>query len=247
MVLAMSLQMTSCAYGSTKQECPTGLTCQAPVEGCITLTCDDATGVNMVDCQGTCLPMAAELLSAQIMPDGRSLFLAANTPAAVRSSMECASILSPATFLAVGGADALCVVTPTGAGLEVVMAPTASLLPGETFALLESQGSLVAALTGVPFILSSGALVVSGCAPNCTPPVVVLSGPTQIVEPCPGEVHPAAPAAVFNVAASADPSGRRYANVQWSPAPLGSNNTMTPSLTLLLAALEEQNALQDIR
>ena len=169
----------------------------------------------MVDCQGICLPLVAELIFAQIMPDGRTLYLAANTPLDMRATMDCGSILAPATFAAVGGADASCLAVASG--LQVIMAPTATLLPGETFALLERQTSLVAALGNVSLVLSYGPLIVAGCGASCIPPTVMLSGPNHIVEPCPGQVDPAAPAAVFNVAASADPSGRLYADVQWSP------------------------------
>jgi hypothetical protein len=177
------------------------------------------------------------------------LYAAANTAVEAKATFDCQSVLDPDTFIAAGGADALCRVNASG--LHVVMAPTATLLPGQPFALLEGQTGLVAALTNVPFVLGiEGPLVVAGCGNECIPPNVVLSGPHHVVEHCPGEWDPAAPAAVFNVAASADPSGRRYGDVQWYPAYPSFYNVShakASGFTVLETLLKEHSMVPDIR
>lgn len=227
--------------------CPQGTTCRATsvTSNCTTIRCNSTMGVYSVPCTAACQPNTSTLLTSAILqPDGAEIVFKGAVPA-LHQSVNCSRVFGPASFLAIGGDQAVCRVDMDGL-LRVIMPSSATLLPGQSI-------SFSAGLSEVykwSSVILQAPVILKGCGTMCMAPIAVVSGPAVVADPCPG-AQAGSTDVLIDGSLSRDVSYRELANAQWSLAGSWSEVLNAPLQEVVTGALNtlllQQNAISGIR
>jgi hypothetical protein len=171
-LLPRPLQVHTCTIANASG-CSSSEVCVASSQ-CFQVACNGTT-ISTTDCaagQGLCVPAVRKPLAASFSAAGDSIYIQLNAPARPATFL-CSQLFNPASAALVG-AEALC--KADGFSLAVLLAPSATILPGDNLTLSSTQRVLLDALAPGLF---NGSISVAGCSGACQPaaPRVVLMAP----------------------------------------------------------------------
>ncbi|GAQ79059.1 hypothetical protein KFL_000230370, partial [Klebsormidium nitens] len=214
----------------TSADCPVNRICAPVPGGCKVCSCDRGTGVaGCMPCGGTCQAVKPFMTGAKMSSDCKSVLVSLNSmPDPNLSGSGCALIFAIATRNLLGS-GAVCTITSTT--VTVTLGTSATLVPGNTIALLAN--GLIQAGTGTPF--DENVTVTVDWPDNPPLPIAVISGPTLVGARC-AAVN-AATAVVLDASLSSDPSGRPLGKYYWTLA-------SAPDVVSLMSAHDEVAAQQ---